>query len=144
MNKAVYYKFMFIISGSLNILAALLFGIFALTLPDFFSYFGLQKPNGYIWYLTCLLFAAIMGFQYFLVGLDISKNHLVVSSGIFSKFASFFVALLFFILGSCNWVPLLLTGVNLVFGALFIEFFVNYKKLDTQEIMAAYSPLKKG
>jgi len=134
---------MFIIAGCLNALGALLLGIFAVTLQDFFSYFGMQKPNGYLWYLGCLLFAAIMGFQYFLVGLDISKNHLVVSSGIISKFASFFAALLFFILGSCNWVLLLITAPNLIFASLFIEFFVNFKRLNTQEILAAYSPLKK-
>ena len=42
-----------------------------------------------------------------------------------------------------TWVLLLVAGIELAFVAVFIEFFINYKKLDSSHIAEAYAPLKK-
>ncbi|HUU77413.1 MAG TPA: hypothetical protein VMX55_03655 [candidate division Zixibacteria bacterium] len=140
MNKAIYYKFLFIIAGVWNIGAAVVFSILSPTVESFLPFFGLeQDPIVYIWLYSFLLLVAISGFRYFLVGLDITKNHLVVSSGIISKFSLFILFLVFFIIGEISWPLLVVDAVDLVFASLFIEFFVNFKKLDNSSIVSAYS-----
>ncbi len=141
MNKAIYYKYLFIIAGFWNIGTALIFGIFAPLLSSFLPFFGLSTFNNeiYFWMYGFLILAAISGFKYFLVGLDITKNHLVVSSGLIAKFGIFILTLVFFILGTITW-PLFVMGIiNLIFTGLFIEFYVNYKKLLASDIGGAYS-----
>lgn len=140
MNKAIYYKFLFIIAGVWSIVIAAVFGILSPAVESFLPFFGLeQDPIIYLWLYGFLLLVSISGFRYFLVGLDITKNHLVVSSGIISKFSLFIVFMVFFIIGEISW-PLLVVGaVDLVIAALFIEFFVNFKKLDNSSIVSAYS-----
>ena len=76
--------------------------------------------------------------MYFLVGLDITKNHLVVSAGIISKITLFVIYLVFYILGWCGIAMLVVGSIDLVFAFLFIEFYVNYKKLDRTQIVLAY------
>ena len=140
MNKAVYYKFMFFFAGAWSIGAALVFGILSPLVPSFLPLFGLdQDPAIYFWLYCFLMLVLVSGFRHVLVGLDIRKNHLVVSSSIISQLSLFIIIMVFFILGRVGW-PLILVGaVDLVIVALFIEFFVNYKKLDDTSIASAYS-----
>lgn len=146
MNKAIYYKYLFIITGFWNIGAALVFGIFAPLISGFLPFFGLSTVNAeiYLWMYSFLILVGISGFKYFLVGLDITKNHLVVSSGLIAKFTIFILLLVFFIIGTIAW-PLFIMGlINLVFTGLFIEFYVNYKKLLASDIGEAYSYRKNS
>jgi len=82
--------------------------------------------------------------MYFLVGLDITKNHLVISAGMIFKIAQFLIWLILYILDFTNLPLLIVACVDLVFAALFIEFFVNYKKLDPTDIVLAYPIRKDG
>ncbi|MHA1211574.1 MAG: hypothetical protein ACTSSH_03845 [Candidatus Heimdallarchaeota archaeon] len=143
MNKAVYYKTLFILSGTWNIVAGIIFGLLYLFLPDL-SFFGFPyDTNAVVWVCCYLMLVEVFGFMYVLVGLDIRKNHLVISSGMLTKFFYFCVMMIFFLIGHIAW-PLFVLGiVDLIFVGLFIEFFVNYKKLDTSQIAAAYNLLKK-
>ena len=143
MNKAIYYKYMFIVAGIGYIFAAVIFGVLAPTVATFMSFFGLDTNiHIWIWLYSYLLVITSLGFMYFLVGLDITRNHLVISAGMIFKFCQFIIWLIAYILGYCN-LPLLIVGiVDLVFVALFIEFFINYKKLDPTDIVLAY-PIRK-
>ena len=143
MNKAFYYKYMFIVAGIGYIFAAVIFGVLAPTVANFMPFFGLDiNIHIWVWLYSYLLAIASLGFMYFLVGLDITRNHLVISAGMIFKFCQFIIWLILYILGYCN-LPLLIVGiVDLVFVALFIEFFINYKKLDPTDIVLAY-PIRK-
>ncbi|MHA1555422.1 MAG: hypothetical protein ACTSPM_00670 [Candidatus Heimdallarchaeota archaeon] len=146
MNKAIYYKYLFIVAGFWNIGAALVFGIFAPLISGFLPFFGMSTLTNeiYFWMYGFLILAGLSGFRYFLVGLDITKNHLVVSSGLIAKFIIFTLTLVFFIMGTIAW-PLLVMGIiNLIFCGLFIEFYVNYKKLLASDIGGAYSYRKNS
>ncbi|MGC9778529.1 MAG: hypothetical protein HZR80_04745 [Candidatus Heimdallarchaeota archaeon] len=134
MNKAIYYKYMFMVAGIGYILAVL-----APTVDTFLQIFVIyKKPEIYIWLYSFLFLIINLGFMYFLVGLDITKNHLVVSAGILLKISLFMIYLIFFIMNLCG-IPMLVVGaVDLVFAALFIEFFINFKKLDPTQIVLAY------
>ena len=86
MNKAVYYKFMFIITGIWNMGTALLFAILAPLVPGFLDFFLYEHGTGtFIWMYSFLMLVAVFGFKYILVGLDITKNHLTISISIRSS-----------------------------------------------------------
>jgi len=143
MNKALYYKYMFMVVGIGYILAAVIFGVVAPLIDNFMHFFGLQQNvQIWVWLYSYLLIITSFGFMYFLVGLDITKNHLVISAGMIFKVSQFILWLAIYLMGLCN-LPLLIVGaVDLVFAILFIEFFVNYKKLDPTQIVLAY-PIRK-
>ncbi len=144
MSKALYYKYMFMVAGIGYILAAVIFGVLAPTVSAFLPFF-LGKTTVsqiWVWLYSYLLVILSLGFMHFLVGLDITKNHLVISTGMLFKISQFIVWLVIYLKNLSN-LPLLIVGiVDLVFAALFIEFFVNYKKLDPTDIVLAY-PVRK-
>jgi len=148
MNKAVYYKIMFIIAGVSNIVLAFIFALLFYLLDDL-SFFGvvpdgqLKSGQVYLWLGSFAILVCIFGFMYILVGMDIRRNHLVISGGLIWKFAYFILVLIAFIIDRCGWPILAVSIANLVFASLFIEFFVNYKKLDNSQIVQAYKILQK-
>ncbi|MHA1441696.1 MAG: hypothetical protein ACTSPK_07545, partial [Candidatus Heimdallarchaeota archaeon] len=97
----------------------------------------------YLWLGSFAILVCIFGFMYILVGMDIRRNHLVISGGLIWKFAYFILVLIAFIIDKAGWPILTVSIANLVFAALFIEFFVNYKKLDNSQIVEAYKLLQK-
>jgi len=148
LNKAVYYKIMFIIAGVSNIVLAFVFSLLYFLLDDL-SFFGLVPEGGvksgqvYLWLGSFALLVCIFGFMYILVGMDIRRNHLVISGGLIWKFTYFILVLIAFIIGKTGWPIFAVSIANLTFAALFIEFFVNYKKLDNSQIVEAYKLLQK-
>ncbi len=148
LNKAVYYKFLFIVAGVSNIVLAFVFSLLYYLLDDL-TFFGIIKEGGaksgqvYLWLGSFAILVCIFGFMYILVGMDIRRNHLVISGGLIWKFAYFIIVLIAFIIGKAGWPILTVSIANLVFAALFIEFFVNYKKLDNSQIVEAYKLLQK-
>ncbi len=146
MNKAYYYKYMFMVAGFGYIVSAIIFAIMAPLHPTYIQFFlgWSASPSMWVWLYSYLLVIMSLGFSYFLVGLDITRNHLVISAGMIFKFSQFIVWLVVYILNYAN-LPLLIVGcVDLVFAALFIEFFVNFKKLDPTDIVMAYPIRKDG
>ena len=140
MNKAKYYKFMFIITGIWNIITAVIFGLLAPIVNGFLPFFGLvNDPKIYLWMYSFLMLVAFTGFKYILVGLDFTKNHLVISTGIMIKISFALILLVFFILGQIQWTLFIVGIIDLIFAALFVEFYINYKKLESSEIASAYS-----
>ena len=143
MNKALYYKYMFMVAGIGYILAALIFAIIAPTIDNFLHFFGLdQNAQIWVWLYSYLLAIMSLGFMYFLVGLDITKNHLVISAGMIFKVSQFIIWLVIYLMDLSNLPLLIVAAVDLVFAVLFIEFFVNFKKLDPTDIVLAY-PIRK-
>ncbi|MHA1922375.1 MAG: hypothetical protein ACTSVP_04850 [Candidatus Heimdallarchaeota archaeon] len=148
MNKAVYYKVLFIVAGVSNIVLAFVFSLLYYLLDDL-TFFGIIKESGaksgqvYLWLGSFAILVCIFGFMYILVGMDIRRNHLVISGGLIWKFAYFILVLIAFIIDKAGWPILTVSIANLVFAALFIEFFVNYKKLDNSQIVEAYKLLQK-
>ncbi|NPE09335.1 MAG: hypothetical protein GNW80_13700 [Asgard group archaeon] len=143
MNKAYYYKYMFMVVGIGYILAAVIFGVISPLEDNFMHFFGLeQNVQIWLWLYSYLLVIMSLGFMYFLVGLDITKNHLVISAGMIFKISQFLLWLIVYLMGNCHYTLLIVGAVDLVFAALFIEFFVNFKKLDPTDIVLAY-PVRK-
>lgn len=145
MNKALYYKYMFMVVGIGYILAAVVFGVIAPLVDNFMHFFGLaQNIEIWIWLYSYLLAIMSLGFMYFLVSLDITRNHLVISAGMIFKISQFILWLIVYLMGHCSYTLLIVGAVDLVFAALFIEFFINFRKLDPTDIVLAYPIRKDG
>ena len=128
MDKNKYYKFLFLIGAIWNWFVAVSILFASLFMKEFVSeLFGMVLPPSMVWFhvVTALIF--VFGIGYYIVARDLGKNHGVVLIGLLEKFLFFFILLIYVFVGDINIYVTLLTGVDLVFGILFVEFLVNYK-----------------
>jgi hypothetical protein len=129
LDKKVYYKFLFIIGATWNILASLSFIMTSIFMRSAFPAYGITIPISMIWLQSFLFLVANLGIGYFIVSLDISKNHGIVVIGIIAKVGYFLISLVYFIIGDIGILTLLFASVDIVFSILFIEFLINYKNI---------------
>ena len=129
MDKKAYYRYLFIIGAAWNILASLSFILTSIFMRSAFPAYGIAVPISMIWLQSFLFLVANLGVGYFIVSLDISKNHGIVIIGIIAKLGYFFISLTYFIIGDIGLLTLLFAGVDIIFSILFIEFLINYKKV---------------
>lgn len=121
MEKRVYYKYLFIIGAIWNIVLS----IYALIFP------GEPRLSGesLMYYQGFVFLALVFGIGYFMVGIDIDKNHGIVIMGIIGKILVFILSLAYFLSGATS-IDFAIIGVgDLIFAILFLEFLLNYKKL---------------
>lgn len=129
MDEKSYYKYLFIIGAAWNILASLSFILTSIFNLSAFPAYGIAVPISMIWLQSFLFLVANLGIGYFIVSMDISKNHGIVVKVFIAKIGYFFISLIYFIIGDIGLMTLLFAGVDIVFLILFIEFLLNYKKL---------------
>jgi hypothetical protein len=127
--KKDYYRYMFLIGAIWNWIVGLIFILvspFAVTL---FPLFEMAVPPSLIFYHAFFGFVVVFGIGYYLVSRDINNNHAVVILGVFGKFFVFVLFVIYFILGDYNFAPVLFVIVDFIFGCLFLEFLINFKKI---------------
>jgi len=127
LNKDLYYKWLFIIGAFFNWINAITFLILSILEPNIFSLFGSSYPPTLLFLHALLLLIFTYGIGYFIVGLDITKNHGIVILGIISKLAFFFCCLTYFLLGDVNFIIVGLAFGDFIFACLFFEFFIYTK-----------------
>ncbi|TFG17397.1 MAG: hypothetical protein EU531_03430 [Promethearchaeota archaeon] len=130
MDKRKYYKIVFL-SGSLwNIAIAVIFTLLTLfALPLAATLFELATPPSLVFIYAFLALVFAIGIGLYTVSVDIDKNHGVVQMCAVEKYLVFIVFLIFFIMGDYNVGLFLPVVVDLIYGVLFTEFLLNYKKL---------------
>jgi len=129
MGKKIYYKYLFIIGATWNILASLSFILTSIFMRSAFPAYGIVVPISMIWLQSFLFLVANLGIGYFIVCMDISKNHGIVVIGIIAKLGYFLISLIYFIIGDIGFLTLSFASVDILFSILFIEFLLNHKKL---------------
>lgn len=129
MGKKIYYKYLFIIGATWNILASLSFILTSIFMRSAFPAYGIAVPISMIWLQSFLFLVANLGIGYFIVCMDISKNHGIVVIGIIAKLGYFLISLIYFIIGDIGFLTLSFASVDILFSILFIEFLLNHKKL---------------
>jgi hypothetical protein len=129
MDKKIYYKYLFIIGATWNILASLSFILTSIFMRSAFPAYGIVVPISMIWLQSFLFLVANLGIGYFIVCMDISKNHGIVVIGIIAKLGYFLISLIYFIIGDIGFLTLSFASVDILFSILFIEFLLNHKKL---------------
>ena len=129
MDKRKYYKIVFL-SGSLwNITIAVIFTLLTLfALPLAATLFKLAIPPSLVFICGFLALVFAIGIGLYTVSVDIDKNHGVVQMCAVEKYLVFIVFLIFFIMGDYNIGLFLPVVVDLIYGILFTEFLLNYKK----------------
>jgi len=130
LDKRKYYKIVFL-SGSLwNITIAVIFTLLTLfALPLAATLFKLAIPPSLVFICGFLALVFAIGIGLYTVSVDIDKNHGVVQMCAVEKYLVFIVFLIFFIMGDYNIGLFLPVVVDLIYGILFTEFLLNYKKL---------------
>ncbi len=128
MDKKVYYNNFFRTVAAWNILASLSFIFTTIFMISAFPAYGIAVPISMIWIQSFLFLVANLGIGYFIVSMDISKNHGIVVIGILAKLGYFLICLIYFIIGDVDILTLLFSSVDILFSILFIEFLINYKK----------------
>jgi len=130
MDKEKYYKYMFIIGAFFNWINSLTFFILSLVgYPSIFDFLSCSAPPTLFFLHSLLGLIATFGIGYFIVGLNIHKNHAAVTLGIISKLWFFTMCLIYTSIGQINILIAILGLGDFIFAILFIEFFVNYRKL---------------
>lgn len=130
MDKRKYYKIMFMSGAVWNIAIGVIFTLLALfAFPITAALFQLEIPPSFVFIYAFLALVFAIGIGLFTVGINIDKNHGVVQMCAVEKYLVFIVFLVFFIMGDYNVGLFLPVVVDLIYGILFTEFLVNYKKL---------------
>ena len=130
MDKRKYYKIMFLSGALWNIAIGVIFTFLALfAFPLAAMLFQLEIPPSFVFIYAFLALVFAIGIGLFTVGINIEKNHGVVQMCAVEKYLVFIVFLVFFIMGDYNVGLFLPVVVDLIYGILFTEFLVNYKKL---------------
>jgi hypothetical protein len=130
MNKRKFYKFVFLSGALWNIAIGVIFTLLALfAFPIAAALFQLEIPPSFVFIFAFLALVFAIGIGLYTVSVDIEKNHGVVQMCAVEKYLVFIVFLVFFIIGDYNVGLFLPVVVDLIYGILFTEFLVNYKKL---------------
>ena len=130
MDKRKYYKIMFLSGALWNIAIGVIFTFLALfAFPLAAMLFQLEIPPSFVFIYAFLALVFAIGIGLFTVGINIEKNHGVVQMCAVEKYLVFIVFLVFFIMGDYNVGLFLPVVVDLIYGILFTEFLVNYRKL---------------
>ena len=130
MERKKYYKHLFLIGAIWNFIVGGVFIVSSPLVESLIPMFGMELPPSLIFYQTFSGYVIIFGIGFYFVARDINKNHAIVVLGAIEKFFVFLLFLIYFILGYSNFLPILFIIVDLIFGCLFVEFLVNFKKIE--------------
>jgi hypothetical protein len=124
MNKNKFYRYLFIIGAVWNFLLAgpQLFNSFFST--SLFSGAALMYVQGF--FCAVLLF----GVGYFIVGLNINKNHGIVWLGAIGKVLVFGFFLAYYLSGQIPFYLVLVGIGDLIFAVFFFIFLYQYKSIQ--------------
>lgn len=130
MDKRKFYKIVFLSGALWNIAIGVIFTLLALfAFPTTAALFQLEIPPSFVFIYAFLALVFAIGIGLYTVSVDINKNHGVVQMCAVEKYLVFLVFLMFFIMGDYNVGLFLPVVVDLIYGVLFTEFLINYKKL---------------
>lgn len=121
---------MFIIGAFYNWINSGIFFILSIIgYPYIFTILASSAPPTLFFLHSLLGLIATFGIGYFIVGMNIHKNHAAVTLGIISKLWFFSLCLTYAIMGQISPLIAILGSGDCFFAILFIEFFFNYKKI---------------
>ena len=129
MEKKEYYKYLFLLASIWNLAVCILLVVLSLVSPDLITLFGVQMPPSLVHLQMIFVTLGIFGIGFIIVYLDIERNHGIVQISVIEKVSFFVVYFIYFIIGDVGLLVLMMILVDLIFGILFIEFLLNFKKL---------------
>ncbi|TFG06779.1 MAG: hypothetical protein EU539_06705 [Promethearchaeota archaeon] len=128
MDKEQYYKYMFLSGAIWNFAIGIINYLgTAFMLSDVAALYDLSIPPSLIFIDAFIGMILIVGIGLLVVSRDLVKNHDIVVMFIVEKFLMFIIFLAYFLMGAFNFFLLLPVIVDLVYGFLFLEFYINFK-----------------
>ena len=124
MEKKDYYKYMFIIGAIWNLFLAV--PMFTMSFFDASGFSGASL----MYYQGFMMAVILFGIGYLIVGLNLDDNHAIILLGIIGKVLLFVFFLSYYLLGYIPFYTVIMGVVDLIFSILFIEFLMNYKKIQ--------------
>ncbi|MHA2009759.1 MAG: hypothetical protein ACXABO_18405 [Promethearchaeota archaeon] len=130
MERKIYYKYLFLIGAIYNIIIGISFIALSPLADSVTSAFGMETPPSLVFVHGFFGLVFIIGIGYYIVSRDIHKNHGVVILGAIGKFYMIILFLTYFLLDFSNFLPVIPAIGDLIFGILFVEFLISYKKIE--------------
>ena len=93
------------------------------------SNYDLKIPPSLVFVHGFLMLVFIVGIGLFVVSTDVTKYRNIVIMFIFEKFLAFIIFIAYFIKGDYNFLLVIPVIIDLIYGCLFLEYFINVKKL---------------
>ncbi len=128
MNKYNYYKILFYVAASWNWFAGIMFLLISLLAPDMTSLFGMERPPSFVWFHLVVAMVLLFGIFFFMTSRNLEKYHDIALFFVVEKFIFFSLPFIYFFLNELNIYVVLIVGVDLFFGVLFLEFWMNFNK----------------
>ena len=120
-NREVYHRYMYLVADLWNWILAVTF----LTLPridiHYFSLAGDTIPPTLLWFDCFMGLVFAFGIGFYLISLDMHKNHGLVMIAVFEKVWVFVIGLYYFLIAEASALVLAVVTGDLIFGLLFLE-----------------------
>ncbi len=127
MDKNVYYKNMFIVAALWNWILAIVMVLLSIAVPSMAKDFGVEIPASWFFFHMMWFFAFLIGLLFFATGRNLEKYHGLSGIFILEKVGAFLIGLAYYLIGEINVAGLLIVVVDLIFGFLFIEYWLKFE-----------------
>jgi hypothetical protein len=128
MDKEKYYKNVFLSGAIWNFFVAVIFILgMSLMLSTIAAQYDMKIPPSLVFMHAFLAMVFIVGVGLFVVSRDLAKNHNIVIMFVIEKFLMFIIFLAHYFTGAYNFLLVIPTIVDLIYGILFLEFYINFK-----------------
>jgi len=97
-------------------------------LSDVAASYDLLIPPSLVWIHAFIGMILIVGIGLLVVSRDLAKNHGIVIMFIVEKFLMFIIFVAYYFMGAFNFFLVLPVIVDLIYGLLFLEFYINFKE----------------
>jgi hypothetical protein len=126
LEKNLYYKLLFLIGAIWNWGAGIIFLILSIFIPSSIEIFGAEIPSTFIWFHIILALVLLFGLFFFMTSRNLEKYHDIAVFFVIEKFIFFFIPFIYFLLGDINFLALTVFIIDLIFGCLYLEFWLKF------------------
>ena len=130
MDKKIYYKYLFLIGALFNWVIGLMFIFASIFMTFLFPLFLNFTISSLVFFQLLFASVIIMGIGNYWFSRDITKSQDAVKMCCISRFLFFGVITYYWLIGDLSILVFLSVIVSLIIGILYIEFFVNFKKIQ--------------
>lgn len=132
LERKSYYKYLFLSGAIWNLAVGVIFFFGTIfMLSSIASAYNLEIPPSLVFVHGFLMFVFIIGIGLYIVSTDIIKYRNFAIMFIFEKFLVFIIFLAYFIKGDFNFLLVIPVIIDLFYGCLFLEYYMNFKKIKT-------------
>ena len=127
MDKNAYYKKMFLIAALWNWILAIIMILLSIAAPSSAKDFGMEIPLTWFFFQSFWFFVFLFGILFFATSQNLEKYHGLASIFVLEKVGIFIITLVYYLMGDVNEAAFSMVIVDLIFGILFLEFWLKFK-----------------